>query len=60
MSDAWFMPYQSTYYILFNELTGKRKLYIDSEMLKFNLISVGFRIVAVFISIPFWRYLGLL
>jgi DASS family divalent anion:Na+ symporter len=60
MSDAWFMPYQCTYYLLFEELTGKKKLFDKTSLLQFNLVSVLFRLAAVYASIPFWRFLGIL
>ena len=60
MSDSWFMPYQSTYYLLYDELTGHDRLYDKRSFLKFNAITVLFRFAAVYASIPFWRLLGIL
>lgn len=60
MSDAWLMPYQCTYYLLFEELTGKKKLFDKTSLLQFNLVSVLFRLAAIYASIPFWRFLGIL
>ena len=60
MSDAWFMPYQCTYYILFDDLTSSRRLFDKKLMLKFNLVSISFRLIAVYASIPFWRMIGIL
>ncbi len=60
MSDAWIMPYQSTYYVLFDSLTRKKALYNKKIILKFNLTSILFRLAAVYASIPFWRAIGIL
>jgi len=60
MSDAWILPYQSTYYVLFDELTSEKKLFSRSMILKFNFISILFRIIAIYASIPFWRAIGIL
>ncbi len=60
MSDMWMMPYQSTYYLLFDELTSDRKLFNKSLIMKFNIISIIFRVIAVYASIPFWRSIGIL
>jgi len=60
MSDAWFMPYQSTYYLLFSDLTSKKKLYSKALFLRFNALTVTIRLVAIYASIPFWRYIGIL
>jgi DASS family divalent anion:Na+ symporter len=60
MSDAWVMPYQSTYYVLFDSLTRKKALYNQKLIVKFNLMSILFRLAAVYASIPFWRAIGIL
>lgn len=60
MSDAWFMPYQCTYYVLFNELTVGKQLYNKAAFLKNNLFTILFRLAAIYASIPFWRLLGIL
>jgi DASS family divalent anion:Na+ symporter len=60
MSDSWFMPYQCSYYLLFDELTTAKKLFSKPMILKFNLISITFRIIAVYASIPFWKSVGIL
>ncbi|MCI5157929.1 MAG: TRAP transporter large permease subunit [Candidatus Electrothrix sp. AUS1_2] len=60
MSDSWVMPYQCSYYLLFDELTSSKRLFSKAMMLKFNLISISFRLAAVYASIPFWKSIGLL
>ncbi|HPU89276.1 MAG TPA: SLC13 family permease [Spirochaetota bacterium] len=60
MSDAWLLPYQCTYYLQFEELAHKDGIYDSRLFLKYNAISVLFRFAAVYASIPFWKYLGIL
>lgn len=60
MSDAWILPYQSTYFVLFEELINEKKLFNIKLMLKFNFITIVFRLLAIYASIPFWRYIGIL
>ncbi len=60
MSDAWILPYQSTYYVLFEEMIAKKKLFNINLLLKFNFITIVFRLVAIYASIPFWRFIGIL
>jgi len=60
MSDAWVMPYQSTYFLLFKELTDDKGLFDNKLFLKYNLLSISFRLIAVYASIPFWRFIGIL
>ena len=60
MSDAWIMPYQCTYFLLFRELTSKQKLYNRTKFLQYNFLTVLFRLAAIYASIPFWRYIGIL
>ncbi|MCI5140178.1 MAG: TRAP transporter large permease subunit [Candidatus Electrothrix sp. ATG1] len=60
MSDSWMLPYQCSYYLLFDELTSPKRLFSKSMILKFNFISITFRIAAVYASIPFWKSVGIL
>jgi len=59
-SDSWFLPYQCSYYQSFLELTQDKNLFNTKLFLKFNLWLNLARVVAVVVSIPFWKYLGLL
>ncbi len=60
MSDAWFLPYQSTYYVLFDEMMMSNKLINMNHIIGINAFSVFFRIAALFVSIPYWRMIGIL
>ncbi|MCI5121020.1 MAG: TRAP transporter large permease subunit, partial [Candidatus Electrothrix sp. AUS4] len=60
MSDSWVMPYQCSYYLLFDELTSSKRIFSKAMMLQFNLISIFFRVAAIYASIPFWKSIGIL
>lgn len=60
LSDAWLMPYQCTYYLLFQEVTEKQNIYNRSLMLKFNLLSNFIRLAAVIVSLYYWKLIGIL
>ena len=60
MSDGWFLPHQSTYYVLFRDLLKKEKVYQEKWMIAFNFwINIG-RVVSILVSIPYWRSAGIL
>lgn len=60
MSDGWFLPHQSTYYILFRELLKKEKVYQEKWLIAFSFwINIG-RVLAILVSIPYWRSTGIL
>lgn len=60
MSDAFLLPYQCTYYLQFEELADKDRVYDKRLFMRYNAITVLFRFAAVYASIPFWKYLGIL
>lgn len=59
-SDSWFMPYQCSYYVQMEEIAGKKQVYDRKRMLLFNGISNIFRFTSVYVSIPYWKAIGLL
>lgn len=60
LSDIWFFPYQCTYYVQIESLVEKDPHLDTKTFYRFNAVSNALRIVAVFASIPFWKWLGLL
>ena len=60
MSEHWFFPYQCTYYVQFEDLTRKKRIYDERSFITFNAITTFIRLAGVYASIPFWRSLGLL
>ncbi len=59
-SDAWVFPYQCTYYLELQELNEHESLYEERAFLRFTLFTNLFRVIAVFVSIPYWKWLGIL
>ncbi len=58
-SDMWFFPYQSSQYTQLRGAHGKGQMFDEPLFLRYNLATCALRIVAVFASIPYWDYLGL-
>jgi len=59
-SDLWFLPYQSSAYSQLRSVSGASTLFNEPLFLKFNLASCALRVVAVFVSIPYWDALDLI
>ncbi|MTI85711.1 MAG: cyclic nucleotide-binding domain-containing protein [Firmicutes bacterium] len=57
----WVLPYQDPDFILFSEITNsKNKIFNIPWFLKFNSATIVIQLIAIYISIPFWFYMGLL
>lgn len=59
-TEGWVFPYQSSYYLLFEEWIGETKKYHLGAMLRMNAWFALLRLVVVLVSIPFWQWYGLL
>lgn len=59
-SDGWIMPYQCPYYLMFEEITESKGIYDGRKLLQFNIATNLLRFAAVYASIPFWRFIGIL
>lgn len=59
-SDLWFFPYQSSAYSQLRSVSGVSTLFNEPLFLKFNLASCALRVVAVWVSIPYWDALDLI
>jgi len=59
-SDLWFFPYQSSAYSQLRSVNDTSTLFNEPLFLKFNLASCALRVVAVFVSIPYWNALHLI
>ncbi len=60
MSDSWIMPYQCTYYTLFQDLSEGHELFDIKSFVLYHIFINGVRIIAILCSIPFWQWLGIL
>ncbi|ESP92631.1 SLC13 family permease [Pseudoalteromonas luteoviolacea] len=61
LAECWLFPYQASYFVMFQGVVQKKaKLYNHASFLKFNALSVLFRIVAIYCTLPFFRWLNML
>ncbi len=60
LSEHFFLPYQCSYYIQFEELIGANPLYSKSLFLRYNVLTWFIRLAAIYASIPFWQYFHIL
>ncbi|SHG48708.1 SLC13 family permease [Massilia sp. CF038] len=59
-SDAWFFPYQCSYYMPFHELNTQSLVFDARRFLRFNAVLNVSRLLAVYAAFPYWRLLGIL
>lgn len=59
-TEAWIFPYQSSYYLCFEEWAQETKAYNLKRTLSLNAWFSVFRLCAILLSIPFWRHIGVL
>ncbi|TAD80367.1 MAG: TRAP transporter large permease subunit [Oscillatoriales cyanobacterium] len=62
ISDAWFFPYQCSYYLQFQELLENRPqpLFNEKLLLKGNFLSTVIRFLSIYLSLGYLRYMGIL
>ncbi|MDM8564076.1 SLC13 family permease [Candidatus Halobeggiatoa sp. HSG11] len=60
LSESFILPYQCSYYVMFQSLNEKHNLYLESAFLKFNIWGFIIRILSIYASIPFWKTLEIL
>lgn len=58
-ADIWWFPYQSAVYMRFVESFSKGIPYKQTKFLIFNALMNFARIAAIYLSIPYWKSLGL-
>lgn len=59
-SDIWLFPYQCSYYLLFKEIMSDSHMFNEKLMRQTNLLTIGIRLAAIYISFPYWEKLGLM
>lgn len=60
LSENFIWPYQASYYLQFSSLAGPAAQAEDSRVLWLNALGFGMKLLAIYASVPFWRYLGIL
>jgi len=59
-TEAWVFPYQSSYYLCFEEIARESCAYDLRKTLSINACFSVLRLLAILLSIPFWRRIGVL
>ncbi len=58
--DIWFFPYQSPFYVTYADSFQGKTPYAEKKFLLYNgLMNFG-RIVALYLSLPYWKSLGII
>jgi DASS family divalent anion:Na+ symporter len=60
LSEIWFWPSQCSYFQTFEEVSGDRPVHDRALFLRMNALTMGFRLLALLVSIPYFHSLGLL
>jgi len=62
MSESFIWPYQASYYMQCNAVLGKRHLQAlhAPRVYAINALVFGLKLIAIYLSLPYWRLLGVL
>lgn len=60
ISDTWFFPYQSPFYTSYVRNFNGDLPYNENQFLSYNIVNNAARILSIYLSLPYWQYLGLL
>ncbi|MGQ3891307.1 SLC13 family permease [Legionella sp. CNM-4043-24] len=58
-TEAWIFPYQSSYFLCFEEMLKQKKNVHLNPLLQINAWMVMGRLGVLLASIPFWRWIGI-
>lgn len=58
IGECWFFAYQNASYALFQKMSGSP--YAERSFLVLNVLTILIKLVGIYASLPFWRYLGIL
>ncbi|WP_203109490.1 SLC13 family permease [Legionella bononiensis] len=59
-TEAWIFPYQSSYFLCFEELLKRNNNFLLKPLLKLNAWFTFLKLFVILASIPFWYSLGVL
>ncbi len=60
MSESFIWPYQASYFSQFMSITGPEARADNRNVAIFHFMIFIFKLAAIYATIPFWRYIGLL
>lgn len=60
LGEMWFFPYQCSYYMQFRGLALKQPGYNEKTFLLYNALMNLVKLAALYASLPYWKWMGLL
>ncbi|RTL51173.1 MAG: cyclic nucleotide-binding domain-containing protein, partial [Rhodocyclaceae bacterium] len=60
LGEMWFFPYQCSYYVQFRDIAGRKGSYDEMSFLRYNALMNGVKLAALYASVPYWKWMGLL
>lgn len=60
LGEMWFFPYQCSYYVQFREIAARHGAYDEKSFLLYNALMNVIKLLALYASLPWWKWLGLL
>jgi divalent anion:Na+ symporter, DASS family len=60
MSESFIWPYQASYFVMFISIAGAKAQADDKRLIWMNFAIIVIKLAAIYASIPYWQYLGLL
>ncbi|MBF0518565.1 MAG: anion permease [Nitrospirae bacterium] len=60
LGEMWVFPYQCSYYMQFQDLTLKDKIYEEKSFLRLNMLVNVIKLVAIYAAVPYWKMRGIL
>lgn len=63
MAEAYLFSYQCGYFIQLKDILGLKGLeghYDEGRIIRFNILMILGRVLAIYASLPFWRYLDII
>lgn len=60
LGEMWFFPYQCSYYMQYRSLALKQPGYDEKTFLLYNALMNLVKLGALYASLPYWKWLGLL
>ena len=58
--ESWFLSYQSTVQLYFEEVVEHDTLFDKTRIIPMNILFSFYRYMALLLSVSYWQYLGML
>jgi len=60
LGEMWFFPYQCSYYMQYRSLALRQPGYDEKTFLRYNALMNLAKLGALYASLPYWKWMGLL